>query len=54
MSNKHSRNFTVFHSKQLTDKQRVKFNSKYCTYSYKKGDLTFVVVCHGKGEDLNL
>ena len=40
---------TVFTSKQLTDKQKRHYYARYCTFSYKRGDVTYVVVCHGGG-----
>jgi hypothetical protein len=40
-------NYTVFHSKQITDAERRYYTAKYPTFSYKKGDMTYIVVCHG-------
>jgi hypothetical protein len=42
-----SKSYTVFTSKQLRDKQRKSYYAKYPTFSYKRGDTVFVVVCHG-------
>uniref|UniRef100_A0AB39AJW1 Uncharacterized protein n=1 Tax=Vibrio phage P018-4 TaxID=3229728 RepID=A0AB39AJW1_9CAUD len=39
--------FTVFTSKMITDKQRKHYYAKYLCFNYKRGDITYIVVCHG-------
>lgn len=45
--NKLHKTFTVFTTKTITDKQRKHYYAKYPCFSYKRGDITYVVVCHG-------
>ena len=42
-----NKTFTVFTSKMISDKQRKHYYAKYPCFSYKRGDITYVVVCHG-------
>lgn len=48
-----NKTFTVFTSKMLTDKQRKRYYAEYPTFSYKRGDITYVVVCHGDETSFN-
>ncbi|BAV80990.1 hypothetical protein [Vibrio phage RYC] len=45
--------YTVFGSKQITDKTLRTFRAKWPTFSYKRGDRVHHVVCHGKGANLD-
>lgn len=48
-----NKTYTVFTSKRLTDKQRKRYYAKYPTFSYKRGDKVYVVVCHGDETSFN-
>lgn len=44
-----TKTYTVFTTKTIPESTLKKYRSSYPTFSYKRGDITFVVVCHGEG-----